>query len=134
MEKGKRYSVWHKNDDARLNPDGSWLYDPDKDAVPFADYEAATLRADCYEEQMKDLARTIDPLKARATHLEKTLKEQPGALKQLLTQWKEAQEKIRAAIWNSDYRDGCQYEIGQHTVLKVCLADLSTLIRIWEKL
>lgn len=68
MEKGKRYvmeglGAW--NCDAIEDPDGAWLYDPDKEIMSRAVAIAANARADCYEEQMKDMATGFDKLEKR---------------------------------------------------------------------
>lgn len=84
-------------------------------------------RKEAYEDRiMKDIAR-IDSL-------ERQVKEQPRALKQLVNQWEEAMVKIEAAMAQPSVLTNHKFEDGQQTALKVCLADLSALIRIWEKL
>ncbi len=64
MEKGKRYDLpgigRAHNCEATKDSSGPWLYDPDKAVVPFSKYSMAMARADCYEEQMKDLAVALE--------------------------------------------------------------------------
>lgn len=63
MKKGKRFvmeglGAW--NCEATEDPDGAWIFDPDEEMISRDVAIAANARADCYEEQMKDLARGID--------------------------------------------------------------------------
>ena len=69
MKKGERHSIsgvgiaW--NCGATVDPEGPWLYDPDKETISRDVAIAANARADCYEEQMLDMAMGFDKLEKR---------------------------------------------------------------------
>ena len=89
MEKGKRYDLpgigRAHNCEATEDPEGTWLYDPDKDSVPFSEYkeamerntqlitdlEAAEERNDFLVNQVTDLANSLKHKKNQIASLEK---------------------------------------------------------------